>query len=193
MWNEAVATNFLALTPAGFLNEQSDCLRAERSGFLSRHGRDIFRHYISTWSYGLDDRRFESRQGLGIFLFTTASRTALGTTQPPIQWIRGALSLGVKWPERKADHSSPSSTEVKECVGLYLHSSNTPSWRGDQLKKHRDNFTCYLYLYISVWSAVQEVGYSGRSLKLTIHPLSDWWRTDRKYYLHHKVRNNFGG
>jgi hypothetical protein len=23
--------------------------------------------------YGLDDRRFESRQGLGIFLFTTAS------------------------------------------------------------------------------------------------------------------------
>jgi hypothetical protein len=28
--------------------------------------------------YGLDDRWFESRQGLGIFLFTTASRPALG-------------------------------------------------------------------------------------------------------------------
>jgi hypothetical protein len=28
---------------------------------------------------------FDSRQGLGIFLFTTASRTALGPTQPPIQ------------------------------------------------------------------------------------------------------------
>jgi hypothetical protein len=28
----------------------------------------------------------------------------------------------------------------KECVELYLHSSNTPSWRGAQLK-HRDNFT----------------------------------------------------
>jgi hypothetical protein len=44
--------------------------------------------------YGLYDLRFESRQGLGIFLFTTASRPALGLTQPPIQWIPGALSCG---------------------------------------------------------------------------------------------------
>jgi hypothetical protein len=34
--------------------------------------------------YGLDDRGFESRQGLGIFLFTTESRPALEPTQPPI-------------------------------------------------------------------------------------------------------------
>jgi len=34
----------------------------------------------------------------------------------------GALSLGVKQPERDADHSLPSSAEVKECVELYLHS-----------------------------------------------------------------------
>jgi len=31
-----------------------------------------------------------------IFLFTTASRTALGTTQPPIQWVPGALYMGSK-------------------------------------------------------------------------------------------------
>jgi hypothetical protein len=31
--------------------------------------------------YGLGDRGFESRQGLGIFLFTTASRPALGLTR----------------------------------------------------------------------------------------------------------------
>jgi hypothetical protein len=42
--------------------------------------------------------------GLGIFLFTTASRTALGPTQPPIQWVPGALSLGVRRPGREADH-----------------------------------------------------------------------------------------
>jgi hypothetical protein len=30
---------------------------------------------------------FDSRRGLEIFLFTTASRTALGPTQPPIQWV----------------------------------------------------------------------------------------------------------
>jgi hypothetical protein len=70
-----------------------------------------------------------------IFLFTTVSRTALGPTQPPIQWVRGALFLGVKRPGREADHSPPSSTEVKECVELYLHFPNTLSWRGAQFEK----------------------------------------------------------
>jgi len=37
-------------------------------------------------------------KGLGIFLFTTASRPALGPTQPRIQWVPGALPLGVKPP-----------------------------------------------------------------------------------------------
>jgi hypothetical protein len=37
---------------------------------------------------------------------------------------------GVKWPGREAEHSPPSSAEIKECVELYLHSPNTPSWRG---------------------------------------------------------------
>jgi hypothetical protein len=64
--------------------------------------------------YGLDDRGFESLQGLGIFLFTTASRPALRPTQSPIQWVPGALSLGVKRPRREADHSPPSNAEVKE-------------------------------------------------------------------------------
>jgi hypothetical protein len=55
-------------------------------------------------SYGLDGRGFESRQWLGILLFTTSSRTSLGPTQPPIQWVPGAVSLGVKRPGREADH-----------------------------------------------------------------------------------------
>jgi hypothetical protein len=57
----------------------------------------------------------------GIFLFDTASRPGLGPTQPPIRWLPEALSLGVKWPGREADHSPPSSAEVKECVDVYLH------------------------------------------------------------------------
>jgi len=51
---------------------------------------------------------------LGIFLFTTASRTALEHTQSPIQWVPGALSLRVKRPGRKADHLPPSNAEVNE-------------------------------------------------------------------------------
>jgi hypothetical protein len=72
------------------------------------------------WTIGV--LGFDSRQGLGIFLFTTASRTALWPTQPPAQWVAGAFSLGVKRPEREANHSPPSSAEVKEWVELYLHS-----------------------------------------------------------------------
>jgi hypothetical protein len=65
--------------------------------------------------YGLDDRGlgFDSRRGLGICLFTTTSRTALRPTQPPIQWVPGVLSLGVKRPGREAKHWPPSSAEVK--------------------------------------------------------------------------------
>jgi hypothetical protein len=63
--------------------------------------------------YGLDDRGFESHQGLGIFLFTTASRPALGLTQSPIEWVPGVVSLGVKRSGREADYSPPSSAEVK--------------------------------------------------------------------------------
>jgi hypothetical protein len=38
---------------------------------------------------------------------------APGPTRPPIQWITGALSLGVKRQERETDHSPPSSAEVR--------------------------------------------------------------------------------
>jgi len=56
---------------------------------------------------------FDSQQGLGVLLFTAASRPALGSTQPPIQWIQGALSLWVKWPGHKADHSPQPNNKVR--------------------------------------------------------------------------------
>jgi hypothetical protein len=51
--------------------------------------------------------------GWDFFLFTTVSRPALGHTRPPIQWVPGTLSLGVKRPECEADHSPATSAEVK--------------------------------------------------------------------------------
>jgi hypothetical protein len=68
------------------------------------------------------------------------------TTQPLIQWIPGALSLGVKRPGREAVHSPPSSAKVKECVELHLHYPNTPTQHGAQLKKQRDNFALPLLI-----------------------------------------------
>jgi hypothetical protein len=50
--------------------------------------------------YGLDDRgsRSSSPGRVKNFLFSTSSRPALGSTQPPIQWVPGALFPGVKRP-----------------------------------------------------------------------------------------------
>jgi hypothetical protein len=81
-------------------------------------------------SLSLTKRGFESRQELRIFLFTTRSRLALGPTQPPIQWLQMALSLEVKRSRREADHSHPSSDEVKKCMELYIYSPTASSWRG---------------------------------------------------------------
>jgi hypothetical protein len=47
------------------------------------------------------------------FLLSTVSRPTLGPTQPLIQWLLGALSQGIKRPGREADHSPPSTAEVK--------------------------------------------------------------------------------
>jgi hypothetical protein len=59
---------------------------------------------------------FDSRRGLGFFLFTALSRATLGPAQPPIERVTGALSLRIKRAGRESDHSSSSSAEVKVCV-----------------------------------------------------------------------------
>jgi hypothetical protein len=61
------------------------------------------KRWVSGWKIGV--LGFDSRGGVGIFLFTTASVQAQRPTQPPIQWVPGSLSLRVKRPKRKADHS----------------------------------------------------------------------------------------
>jgi hypothetical protein len=50
-------------------------------------------------------------------------RQALGPTQPPIQWVPGALSLGVKRPGSETDHSPLSSSDVKNACN---YTSTTP-------------------------------------------------------------------
>jgi hypothetical protein len=45
---------------------------------------------------------------------------------------------------------APTRCRVQERMELYVHSPNTPSWRGTQLNLHRDNCTFYLYLS-SIW------------------------------------------
>jgi hypothetical protein len=56
---------------------------------------------------------------------------------------RGSLPGG----KAAADHSPPCSVEVKDCMELYLHSPNTSSWRGAQLK-HRTTLPLHLPLLL---------------------------------------------
>jgi len=45
------------------------------------------------------------------------------TTQLPIQWVPGALSLGVRRPERESEQSPPSNAEIKTTLDVYRYGS----------------------------------------------------------------------
>jgi hypothetical protein len=77
--------------------------------------RSVIAQSVKRWATGwtIGVLGLDSWLGLGIFLFTTASRTALGPTQPPIQWVPGTISLGIKRREREAHNSPPTNAEVK--------------------------------------------------------------------------------
>jgi hypothetical protein len=66
----------------------------------------------------LIEQVFDPRQRQGIVPVVSVSKQALGPTQPPIQWVQSGLFCGGKaQPGCDADHSPPSSAEVKnECL-----------------------------------------------------------------------------
>jgi hypothetical protein len=45
--------------------------------------------------------------GKKIFFFISAFRPVLWPQQPPIKKVQRAISLGVDWPKREANHSPP--------------------------------------------------------------------------------------
>jgi hypothetical protein len=74
--------------------------------------------------YGLDDQEVGVRVAMGAkLLFSTSSTLDLGPTQPPIQWVPGALSPAVRRPGREADHSPAASAEVKK---MWIYRSTPP-------------------------------------------------------------------
>jgi hypothetical protein len=66
--------------------------------------------------YGLNYRAIGVRSPAGVkdFFYTLCVQTGSGALQPPVQWVPGGPFPGAKArPERDADHSPPSSTEVE--------------------------------------------------------------------------------
>jgi hypothetical protein len=82
-----------------------------------------------------------------IFLFQ-ASRTALGPTQPPIQWVPGALSLGVKRLGREADHSPPSSAGGQRMSGAIPPLPQHAFMAWCSVKKAQKQLYLYLYHFL---------------------------------------------
>jgi hypothetical protein len=91
--------------------------------------------------YGLDGQGIRVRVPVGSRIFSTSSRPAMGSTQPPIQWVLGDPSPRVKRPGREADCSPPTSAEVKK---MWVYTSTPPV-------KHRNNFTFYLCVSTFWW------------------------------------------
>jgi hypothetical protein len=77
---------------------------------------------ISRYSYWLRAGRLRVQSSspgkVKIFLFSTLASPALGPTQPPVP-----LSPGVKRSAREADHSTPTSAEVKK---TWIYTSTPP-------------------------------------------------------------------
>jgi hypothetical protein len=71
----------------------------------------------------------------------------LGPTQPPIQWVPEALSLGVKQPGCEADRSPPFSAKVKEWV-VY---TSTPQYAFMAWCSVKAQGQLYLYLYLIIY------------------------------------------
>jgi hypothetical protein len=110
---------------------------------------------------------FYSQKGAGNFSLHHGVQTALEQTQPPIQSIPGALSLGVKRPGREAYHSLLSSAEVKN---VWSYTSTLQyvfmAWC---LVKHRDNFTClpfihYIWYDVAVTFTASEIHWKFKSV-----------------------------
>jgi len=80
-------------------------------------------HSAQELSYGLDDGGLIPGGCLGIFLFATTSRKALGPTQTPIKREPGFLSPGVKRSGSEADYTPPSSAVVKN---VWSYTSTLP-------------------------------------------------------------------
>jgi hypothetical protein len=86
-------------------------------------------------------------QGIGVqFLVVATSRSSQEYNQTPIQWGPGALSQGVKWPGREADHSHQYIAEIKN-GGAIPPLLRTSSWLSASLIKHRDTFIFTLQIF----------------------------------------------
>jgi len=124
---------------------------------------------INIWLFNLIEARLRTGRLVSIpgryndqmfFTSPTASRPVLGPTQPPIQWVPGTHTLGVKQQGHEDDHSHPSRAKVKSAWG---YTSTLPiCFCGVVLRYNTDNFILHFHLYLNIMlcTCVDGVGLS---------------------------------
>jgi hypothetical protein len=114
-----------------------------------------------------------------------ASRPVLGLIQPPIQWVQGASSPGIKRLGSEADHSPPSVAEVNNA---WRHTSTPHVFIAWCLVKHRENFTFTL----SNSNLNQVIGYHDfRHVNTGIVPYNRLWPTVSHFFTYSVLKSSF--
>jgi hypothetical protein len=79
----------------------------------------VYSDHATRWV--MEGTVLDSWQGQQGSLFSIASRPALRSTQPPTQWVTGAVSPGIRRQWRESDPSLSSNTEVRNGGSTYLY------------------------------------------------------------------------
>jgi hypothetical protein len=117
-----------------YINVQLEVLTVYSACLITWLGNVFRLNSVLHISAGLATRRrgrrleFDSRQGQEISPLPSASRPALKSTQSPIVLVPEALSSKVKWQGREANHSRPSSVEIKNGEAIHPLPHIIPSW-----------------------------------------------------------------
>jgi hypothetical protein len=104
--------------------------------FIYIHWKAFRSRYSSVvWRWATEWLGVRFPTGAGNFSLHHRVQNALWPTQPPIQRVLGALSLGGKAAGAWSWSLTSFSCRNQGWLELYLHSTSTPSWRGVQLRK----------------------------------------------------------
>jgi hypothetical protein len=78
--------------------------------FPKHHMKFLLRDFMQKWG----ERILSNRQlGMRVYIKKLLFSLVLGSTNPPIPGVIGALSMGIEESEHKTDNSSPCSGEIK--------------------------------------------------------------------------------